>query len=152
MIRQLNAKDIDTVQKLLSGVPEAAPWRDDDFRAASQGNLCLRVAEDRGTVCGVVVFRMVADEAEILNLAVDSRERRRGFGSCLIEEAIAACQAAGVRKIFLEVRESNEAARAFYARMRFTEAGRRREYYRHPVEDGLVLVHAVESAGKGLEA
>ncbi len=48
------------------------------------------------------------------------------------------------RKIFLEVRESNEAARSFYARMGFTEAGRRRDYYREPAEDAFVLVRTVE--------
>ena len=58
----------------------------------------------------------MADEAEILNLAVDASQRRQGIGSRLVEEAIAECKAAGVRTIFLEVRESNEAARRLYAR------------------------------------
>jgi ribosomal-protein-alanine N-acetyltransferase len=102
------------------------------------------VAEEEETICGLVVFRIMADEAEILNLAVDSSRRRRGTGSRLIQDVIAASNAMGVRKVFLEVRESNGAARKFYARMGFTETGRRRQYYRQPVEDALVLVRGIE--------
>jgi ribosomal-protein-alanine N-acetyltransferase len=143
MIRDFDAADVESVRKLLSGSPEAAQWAADDFRLASRRNFSLRVAEREGTVCGLVAFRIIADEAEILNLAVDSSQRRRGVGSRLIEDAIAACKAAGARKIFLEVRDSNEAARNFYARMGFTEAGRRRGYYRQPAEDALVLVRII---------
>src|SRR5256885_9824026 len=55
----------------------------------------------------------------------------------LMEEMIEACKAAGVKTIFLEVRESNCGARNFYSGMGFTEAGRRGRYYRQPVEDAL---------------
>jgi [ribosomal protein S18]-alanine N-acetyltransferase len=144
MIRDLDPADIESVGKLLSSIPEVAQWSADDLLLSSQRNFSWRVAEEEGTVCGLVVFRTMADEAEILNLAVDSSQRRRGMGSRLIEDAIAASKAAGVKKIFLEVRDSNEAARNFYARMGFTEAGRRRQYYRQPVEDALVLVLRVE--------
>ena len=144
MIRDLDPADVESVRKLLSSIPEVAQWSADDFLLASQRNFSLRVAEEEGTVCGLVVLRMIEDEAEILNLAVDSSQRRRGLGSRLIEDAIAASKAAGVKKIFLEVRDSNEAARNFYSRMGFTEAGRRRQYYRQPVEDALVLVLRVE--------
>src|SRR5579872_1974705 len=124
MIRDFDACDLERVRKLLSSIPEVAQWPADDFLLASQKNFSLRVAEEKGTVCGLVVFRIMADESEILILAVDSSQRRRGTGSRLIEDVIAASKAAGVRKIFLEVRDSNGAARDFYARMGFTEAGR----------------------------
>jgi ribosomal-protein-alanine N-acetyltransferase len=86
----------------------------------------------------------MAEEAEILNLAVDSTRRRQGIGSLLMQNALAACKAVGARKIFLEVRDSNEAARKFYLRMGFTEVGRRREYYSRPLEDALILGRTVE--------
>ena len=144
MIRDFDACDLESVRKLLSSIPEVAQWPADDFLLGSQKNFSVRVAEEEGTVCGLVVFRIMADEAEILNLAVDSSQRRRGTGSQLIQEVIAASNSAGVRKIFLEVRQSNEAARNFYARMGFTETGRRRQYYRQPVEDAVVLVRGIE--------
>jgi [ribosomal protein S18]-alanine N-acetyltransferase len=104
----------------------------------------VRVAEEDGIVCGLVAFRTMADEAEILNLAVDSTRRRRGIGSRLMKDALASCKEAGVKKIFLEVRDSNVAARNFYWRMGFIQVGRRREYYSRPQEDALVLVRTVE--------
>jgi [ribosomal protein S18]-alanine N-acetyltransferase len=144
MIRDFDACDLESVRKLLSSIPEVAHWPADDFLLASQKNFSLRVAEEEGSVCGLIVFRIMTDEAEILNLAVDSSQRRRGTGSRLIQDVIAASNSAGVGKIFLEVRESNGAARKFYARMGFTETGRRRQYYRQPVEDALVLVRGIE--------
>jgi len=144
MIRDFDPGDLESIQKLISSIPEVAQWSADDFLLASQRNFCLRVTEEGDTVSGLVAFRMIKDEAEILNLAVDSSHRRRGIGSRLVEGTIEACKAAGVKKIFLEVRESNIGARNFYSRMGFTEAGRRGRYYRQPVEDALVLVRKVE--------
>jgi ribosomal-protein-alanine N-acetyltransferase len=148
MIRDFHPTDLEAVQKLLSGIPEVTQWSSDNFLLASERNFCVRVSEEQGTVCGLVVFRMVRDEAEILNLAVDSRQRRQGIGSRLVEKATEACKAAGVKRIFLEVRESNDSAREFYSRMGFAEDGRRRHYYRQPVEDALVLVRKVEYVWK----
>ena len=144
MIRDLDAGDLETVRKLLSGVPEAAEWSAEGLRSALQRNLSMRVAEEEEIVCGLMVFRTMADEAEILNLAVDSTRRRRGIGSRLMKDALAACKAAGVKKVFLEVRDSNQEAQKFYLRMGFTEVGRRREYYSRPLEDALVLARKVE--------
>jgi ribosomal-protein-alanine N-acetyltransferase len=148
MIRDFHPADLDTIQQLLSGIPEVTPWSSDNFLLASERNFCVRVSENEGAICGLVVFRIVRDEAEILNLAVDSPRRRQGIGSRLLLEVIDLCKAAGVKSIFLEVRESNDRARKFYSRMGFTEDGRRRRYYRQPVEDALVLVRKVESVWK----
>ena len=144
MIRDFRSADLEAAQKLLSDIPEATQWSSDDFLFASKRKFCVRVSEEKGAVCGLVAFRMVSDEAEILNLAVNSKQRRQGIGSRLLETMIEACKAAGVNKIFLEVRESNGGARKFYSRMGFKEDGRRRQYYREPAEDALVLVRTVE--------
>ena len=148
MIRDFRPADLETVQKLLSSIPELAQWSSDDFLLASERGFCVRVSEEEGGVCGFVAFRIVGDEAEILNLAVDSHRRRQGIGSRLVEQTIEACKAAGAKKIFLEVRESNEGARKFYSRLGFTGEGRRRRYYRRPVEDAIVLAHTVEYVRK----
>lgn len=144
MIRNVDAADFEPVRALLASVSEAASWSADEFRNALQGDLSARVAEEEGTVCGLIVFRTMADEAEILNLAVASARRRRGIGSRLMEDALAACKTAGVKRIFLEVRDSNEAARSFYLRIGFNEVARRRKYYSEPMEDALVLARTVE--------
>jgi ribosomal-protein-alanine N-acetyltransferase len=95
---------------------------------------------------GYVVGRVVLDEGEILNLGVPLAVRRHGIGRALVERLMSTFAAAGVRQVFLEVRDSNLAAQRLYAGFGFRPVGRRRRYYRAPVEDA-VLLQAVISAG-----
>jgi len=97
------------------------------------------VAEVGGRVRGYVVAWFVLDEGEIGNLAVASDARRQGLGARLLDGAIAEVRKSDVDTLYLEVRDSNSAARALYASRGFVEVGRRREYYRRPKEDALVL-------------
>ena len=78
---------------------------------------------------GFILMRVVADEAEILTLAVRPSARGKGLGGELTSEGLARAQAMGAERAFLEVAEDNAAARTLYARLGFTEAGRRRAYY-----------------------
>jgi ribosomal-protein-alanine N-acetyltransferase len=115
------------------------PWSMQDFRDCVTYALFL-VAEDPGdTIAGYVVGLEAADEGEILNLAVAPTGRRHGLGRALVEEAVDTLRARGVKQIYLEVRDSNAPARALYAGHGFKEVGRRKAYYRRPVEDAIVL-------------
>ena len=87
---------------------------------------------------GFVLARVVAEESEILTLAVDPAARRGGLGRALIERALTEAAARGARMMFLEVSETNDAARSLYAACRFVEVGRRRGYYGGRI-DALVL-------------
>lgn len=78
---------------------------------------------------GFILIRVVADEAEILTLAVHPQARGRGQGARLTRQAAAAAAAAGARRLFLEVAEDNTAARALYRRTGFESVGRRPRYY-----------------------
>ena len=88
---------------------------------------------------GYVVALVMADEAEIANLAVVPTGRRCGIGGLLLDRIIDDTGRAGVRSLYLDVRESNSAARALYESRSFLRVGCRREYYRNPVEDALLL-------------
>jgi ribosomal-protein-alanine N-acetyltransferase len=90
-------------------------------------------------VLGYVVAWFVLDEGEIANIAVDPNERGKGFGSALLDAALAVAGHRAVRTVYLEVRASNHQARALYDSRGFTEVGRRKAYYRRPVEDAVVL-------------
>jgi ribosomal-protein-alanine N-acetyltransferase len=92
-----------------------------------------------GAVAGYIVAQIVADEGEVLNLAVAPGLRRTGTGALLLSGVMAEAEALGVGAVHLDVRESNTAARALYARFGFREVGRRRGYYRLPAEDALTL-------------
>ena len=78
---------------------------------------------------GFILMRAVADEAEILTLAVRPAARRGGLGGRLVGEGVLAAAARGATRVFLEVAEDNVAARALYERTGFVEAGRRPGYY-----------------------
>ncbi len=114
------------------------PWDADSLSAllASPGVFAIEEPD------GFILIRVVADEAEILTLAVRPSARRGGLGRRLVEAAVVRAAALGAERMFLEVAEDNAAARALYARTGFTEAGRRRGYYARPDgsrEDALVL-------------
>lgn len=90
-------------------------------------------------VVGYLFAYRVLDEAEILNLAVDSQHQRVGIGRELVARGLSELGAVGVRRAYLEVRESNQPAQAFYRHFGFHTVGRRRGYYARPREDALVL-------------
>jgi ribosomal-protein-alanine N-acetyltransferase len=91
---------------------------------------------------GFILLRTVADEAEILTLAVHPKARRRGLGARLVRVGVAGAAAQGATRLFLEVADDNAAALALYARAGFSEAGRRPGYYARPDggrQDALIL-------------
>ena len=88
-----------------------------------------------------------ADEGEILNLGVAPRHRRRGVGRALVERTLDGLRSRGVRVVYLEVRESNAAARRLYETMGFAEVGRRGRYSQRPVEDAVILRGTLTIAG-----
>jgi ribosomal-protein-alanine N-acetyltransferase len=91
----------------------------------------LTIAESGGKPVGFSLVRAVADEAELLLLAVDPAEQRRGIGQALLDEFIAGALAAGAHRLHLEVRDGNPAIQ-LYRLSGFTPAGRRRNYYHGP--------------------
>ncbi len=145
-IRPLALGDIAAVLDLARRSPEAARWSYADYERACSGDLdawvvmAPRSVEVRnGSVLGFVVARRMADEMEILNVAVDAAFRRRGVASRLLEAALELGRASGTKRAFLEVRASNAGAIAFYKCQGFAPAGRRPRYYSDPPEDALVL-------------
>ena len=144
-IRPARRDDVDDV----AAIERSAfndPWSAASFRALFGNPLVhFAVAEDpiTGRIFGYVVAWVVVDEAEIANLAVSDDARRAGIGARLLDHAIEAARDRKSRVVFLEVRESNAAARALYSSRGFEVAARRSKYYRKPVEDALVLRRAL---------
>jgi ribosomal-protein-alanine N-acetyltransferase len=101
---------------------------------------------DRG-LRAYCAFQVVAGEMHLLNLTVAPERRRQGLGRFLLGLALDLAARRGAREAFLEVRESNEPARALYRSAGFKEAGYRRGYYREPTEDAVVLRLALADPG-----
>lgn len=88
-----------------------------------------RSAFGKRVAAGFILYRLAADEAEILSVAVTPACRRRGIGRALIEDALRHLYREGARSIHLEVEDSNVAAISLYHGVEFREAGRRSGYY-----------------------
>ena len=132
--------DLDAVVALET-VAFADPWTRPAFEAAlKERHSRFRVARSLdGALLGYIIAWFVLDEGEIANLAVVPAARRRGVARALLDSIIAEAREARIARLFLEVRESNLAARALYASRGFTPLARRARYYRKPVEDAIVL-------------
>jgi ribosomal-protein-alanine N-acetyltransferase len=85
-------------------------------------------------------FRLVVDEMHVMNVAVAPDQRGRGLARWLLDFAMGKAARAGARRALLELRAGNREALALYESLGFRRLGVRREYYREPVEDALVLV------------
>jgi ribosomal-protein-alanine acetyltransferase len=139
-IRRGRKEDLQPINRILGQAPEAAAWPDSalaDVLVSDTGR-CL-VACRGSEVVGFLIGRIVAGEAEILNLAVKKEDRRQGIGQQLVLTTLDRHAGAGVLKVFLEVRESNCAAIEFYEGLGFRQVGKRPGYYRDPLEAALVL-------------
>jgi len=109
---------------------------DPQFKTHSRTAL---VVEQDSIVVGFIVGRQVEGEWEIENIAVTGSARRCGLGSRLVGEFLDLVRSRGGKTVFLEVRESNRAARSLYEKWAFLEVGRRKMYYQNPAQDALVL-------------
>jgi ribosomal-protein-alanine acetyltransferase len=148
-VRQGSADDVSRIMDLERESATAAHWSRQQYEgifATSDPKSVERVvliaeneaAEEESEIFGFLVVRRVDAEWELENIVVASGMRRRGTGTLLLTELITEAQAAGGSVLFLEVRESNQDARAFYRKMGFEEAGVRSGYYASPAENAIL--------------
>lgn len=131
IVRTASEADLPAIAEIQASTAEASQWDPRDYL----GYEC-RVAEHGGSVVGFVVTRVVAErEQEILNLAVAPGLRRQGVGRLLLSDILDR----HTGDFFLEVRESNQSARRFYARFGFKMVTQRLQYYSNPTESAIVM-------------
>ena len=97
------------------------------------------VAEENGVVAGYIGSQISFPEADVMNVAVRPDYRRRGIGEILVETLISHLKSMDCESLTLEVRASNEAAKALYEKLGFAQVGLRKNYYRNPKENALIL-------------
>lgn len=116
------------------------PWSETSVASELDNPLSLwLIAEEEGTVLGYVGSQTVLDETDMMNIAVQPECRRRGIAAALIGELVNQLRERGSHILRLEVRESNVPAIALYESMGFTKLGLRKNYYRNPKENALIL-------------
>ena len=140
-IRRATAADIPDLMALERDSATAAHWSMKQYETAFSleppPRVILIIQED-ASVQGFIAGRTLGEEWEIENIAVAGLERRRGFGTRLVGEFLDLARGRGADTVFLEVRESNLAARRLYAKWNFVARGRRKLYYHDPEEDAIV--------------
>ena len=116
------------------------PWSENSVASELENPLSLWLSvEEDGAVCGYVGSQTVLDETDMMNIAVHPDCRRKGIAAALITELVSRLKARGSRVLRLEVRESNFSAIALYEALGFTQLGLRKNYYRNPKENALIL-------------
>ena len=139
-VRKLSDADLDDIM-MIEESSFTAPWRRNTFESllARRDSDLLGALDAEDRLIGYAVVWTIVDQAELGNVAVAPQGRGRGAGRALVKEALARARERGARECFLEVRESNEVAKALYDTLGFTAIGRRRRYYSNPPEDALVM-------------
>lgn len=103
----------------------------------SYDKVLVAMLEDE--LVGYLIYTAPCEDCELLRIAVENSHRKCGIGKRLIQEMIKQCAEKAGENIFLEVRESNEAAIGLYEKMGFQEISRRKDYYREPKEDAVIM-------------
>lgn len=118
----------------------ADPWSQQSIASELHNPLSLwLVAQEGQTLLGYVGSQTCQDETDMMNIAVSPASRRQGVARDLIEALVSALRERGSKQLTLEVRASNGPARQLYESLGFLQVGLRKNYYRNPKEDALIL-------------
>lgn len=139
IVRRYVAADLASICAISEQAPQAAQWSPAGYEEAVRAGQLVLVAEVDEAVSGFAVCRFVASEGEILNVAVVPELRRKDIGNKLLAAIMQEARAKSVERMFLEVRESNSAAIAFYKTHGFATSGRRTKYYDGPTENAVMM-------------
>ena len=159
LVRDAVPVDIPAMMAIAAGADTAAHWTSEAYARIFESSLlheptrlALVVEDSAGgageaQIVGFIVALCAEREWEIENIVVMEAAQRRGLAMRLLDEFLNRAWAAGVEAVFLEVRETNLAARALYEKRGFLTSGRRPGYYCEPEEDAVLYRFRV-AAGK----
>lgn len=134
ILRDMTEADLESVMRIEREV-HACPWTLGNFSDALRSKYICKIYESGNEgIIGYAVLMPLVDETELLDIAIDAKHQRQGFGGGLLEELAALARRTNMRRMVLEVRASNGAAIGLYRRAGFADIGLRRDYY--PAKDG----------------
>ena len=138
-IRRMREEDLADVARLEKEI-FSDPWSENAIRESmEQSQTLLLSALEDGVLVGYLIVYYVLEDGEIARIAVESDFRRNGVASRLLKELAFICAYNGVNKLLLDVRESNESAKAFYKKKGFVLDGVRKNYYTNPTENAILM-------------
>ena len=138
-IRPMEDRDISTVEQIEKSIL-SLPWSDKSFAdAANTPENVYLVCECTGEIAGYCGMWTVLGEGNITNIAVSPAYRRSGVAEALLKELERRARLKDVTIFFLEVRQSNEAAKRLYEKLGYSPIGVRKRFYEKPVEDAIVM-------------
>ena len=139
MIEPMNASHVAQIAQL-EKLCFSDPWSERSVASELDNKLAYwLVATEGETVAGYIGSQTVLEETDMMNVAVHPDHRRKGIAEALVNALVEALKNQGSHCLTLEVRASNAPAIALYEKLGFTEIGRRKNYYRNPREDALIL-------------
>ncbi len=150
MVRAAVAGDLAGVLELERGVADAPHWGEAEYRTALEGRAVQRylfVAEVEGRLVGFAVGRVCDEVGELESVAVAQEARRQGVGRALCLCVMDWCGKQGATAMELEVRAGSAGAIWLYKRLGFVTTGRRRGYYKEPVEDAVLMGMELSDGG-----
>ena len=116
------------------------PWSENSISSELNNRLsCWLVAMEEDVIVGYVGSQTVLGETDMMNIAVHPNYRKCGIATELINTLISVLSGQGSHSLMLEVRMSNEPAKRLYTNLGFEAVGIRKNYYRNPKEDALIL-------------
>ena len=139
IITNMNRQHVTQVAEL-EKICFSDPWSENSIASELDNQLAYwLVAEEGETVAGYIGSQTVMDETDMMNVAVHPDFRRQGIAEALVNGLVDRLKAMGSHCLTLEVRASNAPAISLYEKLGFSEIGRRKNYYRNPREDALIL-------------
>ena len=138
-ITEMNATHVTQVA-VLEQICFADPWSEKSVASELDNRWALwLVAMEENRVVGYIGSQTSIDETDVMNVAVHPDFRRRGIAESLIIRLVEELKTMGSHALMLEVRASNAPAIALYEKLEFSQVGCRKNYYRNPKEDALIL-------------
>lgn len=138
IIKELRENDIPSIDEIERSC-FSSPWSEDSIKSSFKNSSNhFYAAETDGIIAGYIGLSVVLDEGYILNVAVIPDQRRKGIAKALLNEVINIYKK-DLQFLTLEVRPSNTAAIGLYEGFGFERVGSRKNYYRNPTEDALLL-------------
>ncbi len=138
-VRNMLQKDIKSVAELEKQC-FSQPWSENSLKESLESkSYYFLVAEEVDEVIGYMGITIILEEADVTNIAVNSKYRRQGIAETLIHCMFQDCKQKGIQAMTLEVRVSNEPAIQLYKKMGFCSAGIRKNFYQKPIEDAMIM-------------